>query len=602
MDWRRLIWPALCLVTLCVFWQTRQFEFLNIDDDAYVTRNPHVAGGLTADNVRWAFSFGSTAQTANWHPLTYLSLMLDAQLWGSKNPAAFHLTNVVLHTLNVLLLYGLLYQWTGAAGRSAFVAALFAVHPLHVESVAWISERKDVLSTMFGFLALLAYGRYARTSRRAWYLATCVAFTCSLLAKQMLVTIPFLVLLLDIWPLARVSFNTDPDGRATWRRLVWEKASLLLLAILFCVIAVQAQREGNALRDPVQYPIAIRLENAVLSCALYLKHTVWPAGLAMYYPHPGDRISHAAVVAAAMLLATLTAVATVQRRKQPWLAVGWFWFVGTLVPVIGLVQIGDQQMADRYTYFPLIGIFLAVAWGVPQFASNRAVQKYILPVAGTTIILVSAAIAWNQTAYWKNDFTLLEHTLAVTTDNVFVRNNLGAALLDKGDVAAAARQFEISVRVLPTSSVAQRNLGIAYFKLGQPEIAIGHLEQAVKLQPDDGRAHLYIGLVAKMAHDWNRAERHLFLAARLLADDAEAHYHLGAVYQARNALAQAEGEFQKTIALQPDVAETYNNLGVVQMGLGKRDAAIASFKAALQRAPHLQNARENLRLALEVPP
>src|SRR6185369_4246381 len=264
MNRRHLIWPALCLLTWCVFFQTRQFEFLNIDDDGYITRNPHVATGVTAENIAWAFT---TTYAANWHPLTWLSLMLDAQLWG-LNAAAFHLTNVALHTLNVLLLYAILSQFTGAIGRSAFVAALFAVHPLHVESVAWISERKDTLSTLFGFLALYSYGRFAKSSRRKWYVATAVALVCSLLSKQMLVTFPFLILLLDDWPLHRLSSAESATRSSLWRRLVLEKIPLFLIAIAFCAIAAIAQEQGSAVKSLETYSIPVRIENALLSAAL----------------------------------------------------------------------------------------------------------------------------------------------------------------------------------------------------------------------------------------------------------------------------------------------------------------------------------------------
>jgi len=596
MNRRYLIWPALCLLTWSVFWQTRQFEFLSIDDDAYITRNPHVATGLTAENMAWAFSM----YAANWHPLTWLSLMLDAELWG-LNAGAFHLTNAALHTLNALLLYAILRQWTGAVGRATFVAALFAVHPLHVESVAWISERKDTLSTLFGFLALLFYGQYARTSRRTWYAAAAAALVCSLLSKQMLVTFPFLVLLLDYWPLNRLSAPEGTARIAAWRCLVLEKAPLILIAILFCIIAAIAQERGKAVKSLETYSILVRIENAILSCALYLKNTVWPADLAMYYPHPGTAISLPAVIGATLLLAALTAVAVTQWKKQPWLGVGWFWFLGTLMPVIGLVQIGDQQMADRYTYIPLVGIFMAVAWGVPRVMEGDFAKRYVLPIAATAVVVMSAVLAWNQTRYWRDDVTLLDRTIAVTTDNAFARDNLGVVLFNKGSIAAAARQFEMAVQIQPKKSTAQFNLGRAYFMLNQPEKAAASLEQAVELQPADGLAHYYLGRIAKNAGDWNRAERHLYQSVRLRPDDADAHYHLGTVYQTQNKLPLAERQFQRSIALEPNVAGTYNNLGFVQMGLGKRDAAIASFKKSLELAPGWEPALENLRLATAPP-
>lgn len=596
MNWRFLIWPGLCLLTWSVFWQTRQFEFFGIDDEIYVTNNSHVTGGLTKENVAWAFT--PSWHAANWHPLTWLSLMLDAELCGT-NAGAFHLTNVALHTLNVLLLYAMLWQWTGAAGRAAFVAALFAVHPLHVESVAWISERKDVLSTLFGLLAFMAYGRFVRTANWKWYAAMASLLACSLLAKQMLVTFPFLLLLLDYWPLNRIDTNA---ARSDWGRLVLEKVPLLVLVAVFCIAALVAQYYGKAVKGLIVYTVPLRIENALLSYALYLKMTFWPVGLGMYYPHPAGNISITAVIAAALLIAALTFVAVKQWKRHPWFGVGWFWYLGTLVPVIGLVQIGDQQLADRYMYVPLVGILIAIAWGAPQVFRGEFVQRFVVPGAAALVVLACTVTAWKQTSYWQNDFTLLEHTLAVTSDNYFIRDNLGAALHNKGQLAEAAAQFETSLRIWPDGSGARRNLGITYYKQGRLDEAAIQLDKAIALDPDDGLAHYFRGRIAKAAGDWERAERHQLRAVQLRPEDASAHFELGVAYDKRGALLRAEEHLRRSIALDPTVAGSYNYLGVVQIGLGKRDAAIANFKKALELAPGWEPAQENLRLALEQRP
>lgn len=584
METHHLTWPALFLITWAVFWQARAFPFLTLDDNVYVTQNPRVLGGLTAENVRWAWT---TVHAANWHPLTWLSLMADAQFWGT-NAGGFHLTNLALHTLNVWLLFALLWRMTGAWVRSAFVAALFAVHPLHVESVVWIAERKDVLSTLFGFLALHAWVQHVRRGGVVWYATTFLALLCSLLSKQMLVTFPFLLLLLDYWPLDRVAARSP-------LQLAREKAPLFVLVVLFCVVAVVVQKRGGAVKPLADYSILTRGMNAVVAYALYLQKAVWPAGLAVLYPHPERGISLAALAAAALLLAGLTAGTLAGARRWPFLPVGWFWYLGTLVPVIGLVQIGDQQMADRYTYLPLIGPFIAVVWLAPAVVGCGAGRGLLLHGTAAATILACAVIAHRQTRLWADDITLLEHALAVTRDNDFAHNNLAAALLDEGRTAEALTHFEEAVRVRPSSSTSQRNLGIMYYKLGRLVEAEPPLQQAIVLQPDDGFAHLALGALYRDRGDLVQAGKHLFLGVSLRPYDSEAHYLFGLVSQSLGDLPTAEEHLARAAALQPDMAETHNDLGVVQLALGKRDAAVQSFREALQRNPNFKPAQENLR-------
>ncbi len=457
---RELIVCLLLLsVTLAVYWQIGDHQFTNYDDTLYVTDNPHVKPGLAGGSVIWAFT---ATEEANWHPLTWLSHMVDCQLFGLR-PRGHFLTSLFLHLANVLLLFAVLKRMTGALWRSAFVSALFALHPLHVESVAWVAERKDVLSTLFWLLTMLAYARYVERPTRARYVLTLVAFTLGLMAKPMLVTLPFVLLLLDYWPLDRMAYGgkgDDPPKRTRKRthsceqrlplsRLVWEKIPFFALAAISSVVTFSFQQRAGAMADMEIFPLSSRIANALVSYLRYMGKIIWPSDLAVLYPHPGTSLPLWWGAAAGLALLGLSILVVLVIRRRPYLAVGWLWYVGTLVPVIGLVQVGVQAYADRYTYVPLIGLFIMIAWGVPDLVGRWAQTRTVLAVLAATALAALTACTWIQLGYWKDSVSLFTHTLQVTTKNYVAHNNLGNALADRGEVEAAISQYTEALRIKP---------------------------------------------------------------------------------------------------------------------------------------------------------
>jgi hypothetical protein len=452
------------------------FEFVDYDDNLYVTANPHVQEGLTRAGVRWAFT---TFAAANWHPLTWISLMLDWSI-GGPGPRIFHLTNLILHLANVLLLFFILDRMTGRRRPSAVTAVLFAIHPLHVESVAWIAERKDVLSTLFMLLTLMAYAGFVERPGLVRRLAVVLLFALGLLAKPMLVTLPVLLLMLDAWPLRR---------KEPWRHLVLEKAPLLALSIATGALTLVAQRQGGTVGSLAGYPLGVRVANAVVATATYLGKAIWPTRLAAFYPHPGASLAAWKVAGSALVLVTLTLWTIQVRRSRPYLLFGWAWYLVTLAPVVGIVQVGWQARADRYTYIPLIGIFLGVAWAV----SDRFAERPALFGSLASAVLVMLGIgAFAQAGYWRDSETLFRHALAVTDNNSVAHNNLGTALLRRGLPSQAEEHFAEAVRIDPSFADAHSNLGVALGRQGMIDEAILEFQRALDLEPDhpDARRNL----------------------------------------------------------------------------------------------------------------
>ena len=452
------------------------FEFLNYDDPLYVTANPHVQHGLSVEGVRWAFT---TFTAANWHPLTWISLMLDASI-GGPGPRVFHLTNLILHLANVLLLFFLLDRMTGRPRASAVTAALFAIHPLHVESVAWIAERKDVLSTLFLLLTLLAYAGYVERPGLQRRLAVVLLFALGLLAKPMLVTLPVLLLLLDAWPLRR---------RGPWSHLVIEKAPLLAMSIATGVMTIVAQQQAETVGTLAGYPLGVRVANAIVATATYLWKAVWPTGLAVFYPHPGAALAAWTVAASALVLAALTSWTICVRRSRPYLLFGWAWYLVTLAPVVGIVQVGWQARADRYTYIPLIGVFLGVVWAISEGFADRPA---LLSSMATAVLVALGIGAFVQAGYWRDSETLFRRALAVTDDNAVAHSNLGTALLRRNLLNEAQEHFAEAVRINPHFAEAHSNLGVTLGRQGRIDEAILEFRRALELQPDypDARRNL----------------------------------------------------------------------------------------------------------------
>jgi Flp pilus assembly protein TadD len=520
---------------LSVYARVATFEFINLDDPGYVSDNAQVLNGLTRDGAVWAFT---TTRQANWHPLTWVSLQLDAEL-GGASPRVFHATNIALHAACVVLLFLLFARMTGCVWRSGLVAALFAVHPLHVESVAWISERKDVLSTAFGLLAChlwLTSLERPGAVRRGLAVA---AYAASLLAKPMLVSLPILLLLFDVWPLKRT---------ASWRRLLLEKAPLVALAAASCVATSLAQSRGGVMRTLTQYPLATRVANAAVAYVAYLRKAIWPADLAIYYPYPYGGVPAWQVAAAVLILAAVSAACFNARRRAPYLLVGWLWYLVTLVPVIGLVQVGSQAMADRYSYVPLIGPFVMVAFALPE-RGRRAVTA-----AALVVLAALTAMAVRQAGYWRDSVALFSRAVAVTKDNAVAEGSLARALFAQGRIEEAVKHCSEAVRIAPDMGDAQANLVRGLLALGRNEEAVARVREGLKLRPNDSRTHVNAGLISRMAGHDDAAFASFSEAVRLDPADQEAHLNLGAIFAGRGQRDMAVAEFETAVRLRPSDA------------------------------------------------
>jgi tetratricopeptide (TPR) repeat protein len=527
-----LVCLVLLIATLTVYWQVGRFDFINYDDTGYITGNDHVKSGLTLKGLIWSFQ---TTGLSNWHPLTWLSFMLDIEIYG-LNAGGHHLTSVLFHLANTLLLFILLRRMTTALWPSAFVAALFALHPLHVESVAWISERKDVLSTFFGLLALISYVRYTERLGRLWYLLALLFFIFGLMAKPMLVTLPFVLLLLDYWPLGRIEFDNtfrlqSSDQTSSVFSLLFEKIPFFILTAASCVVTYYAQQSGGAVVPFELYPLSIRVANAVVAYMAYIGKMFWPAQLAVFYPYP-DSFALWQVAAAAAVLVAVFIWVTVQIRKRPYLAVGWLWYFGTLVPVIGLVQVGSQAMADRYTYVPLIGLFIMIAWGGAELIVRRRLKRIRVAIVLGAVLMALMIVARVQTGHWANSITVFEHAIKTTGGSWVAHNNLGKALTDLGSGTEAFQHYSAALRYNPNSAHIHVNFGSALLAQGKIDEAVDHFDHALKLDPD--------------------------------------------------------------------FAEAYNNLGLAHVRRGHIEDAVYLFRIALQKNPYHANANKNLNLAISI--
>jgi protein O-mannosyl-transferase len=568
-----VIYLVLTGISLAVFAQTIRYEFVNFDDDLYVYNTPAIQAGITIKGIGLAFT---NPHARNWHPLTTLSHMLDCQLYG-LNAGGHHATNVILHMIAVLLLFCVLQQMTRALWKSAIVAALFAVHPLHVESVAWVSERKDVLSAVFFFLMLGAYVRYVRAASTTRYLAVVVFFAAGLMSKPMLVSAPIILLLLDYWPLRRMGqpsltrekgkISEYRDQRLTIRRLFLEKTPLVVLSAGACVITFIVQKRATGAIPPL--PFLWRLQNAFGSYLIYAWKTLWPTDLAVFYPHPNGTLAIWVVIFAILLLLTITTAAIVLRSQRPYLFTGWFWYLVMLVPVIGIVQVGEQGHADRYTYLPLVGLFLLAVWLIADMLGARRPRSQFAIAIAVVIVAVLAWMAFVQTSYWRNSDTLWTHTLAVTSDNDVAHNNLGYLCVDRDELDKAISHFETALRIRSGkrdphydvgSAFMQMNLGNALARKGQSDQAIAHYDEAIALQP-------YY---------------------------ADAFYNRGSVFFEKGRVDEAIADWEWTLQLQPSDANAHTSLGNALLQKGSPKEALSHYEQALTLAPEDPHCRNNM--------
>ncbi|MFN7138104.1 MAG: tetratricopeptide repeat protein [Limisphaerales bacterium] len=563
-------------------------DFISFDDSPYVVDNPQVNQGLSWARVKWAFT---ESHSSNWHPITWLSHMLDCQLFG-LNPGWHHFTNVVIHTLTSLLLFGLLRRLTASFWRSALVAWLFALHPLHVESVAWIAERKDVLSGFFGVLTLWLYAVYVQRKGVApagagklpptvTYVLCLITFALGLMSKPMLVTLPFVLLLLDVWPLRRVA----------WGKLLLEKVPFFVLTVASCVITFAVQNKGGAVRSLDNYSFLFRFENALVSYARYLGKAVWPTDLAIFYPH-AEAWSKEAVFGSLALLLAVTALAIWRFRQQPCIAIGWFWFVGMLIPVIGLVQVGEQALADRYTYLPLIGLFIAVAWGTHALVKSQYHKPLLLTAAAAALFLTVVTHA--QTRTWRNSETVFAHALVVTRDNYIAHNSLGLEYMNRGDLHLAKKHFAEAIRIRKNYTLPLCNLGTIHAQEGNFAEAKLLLQQAIAADPTFEQAHYNLGHLARQEGDIGNAMLHFLAVTQVNPNNADAFSNLAILCVQSGDLPNAVRYFKEVTRLRPDDAGAYFNLGLALANLGDHNAARQQLQRALQLRPDFSEAEREL--------
>jgi protein O-mannosyl-transferase len=599
-----LIGLLLAAMTLILYWPVQEFDFVNFDDDVFLGDNLPSYNGLSKEGLAWAFR---TFHTGNWHPLTWMSHMADIEIYG-LHAGGHHRTNALIHAAAVVLLFLVLSGMTQSTWASALVAALFAIHPLHVESVAWVAERKDVLSGFFWILTMGMYARYAEHPTTGRYLLVVLSFGMGLMSKPMIVTLPFVLLLLDYWPLrryagTRTSFDrwwgqAKTSGRTVVLRLVVEKVPLFLLAAVSSYVTLIAQREVGAIWSIEKMPIAVRLANALVSYMEYIRKMLWPADLAVLYPHAGVPETWK-IGAAVLLLVSISYLAVRKARVMPFLLVGWFWYLGTLVPVIGIVQVGSQSMADRYTYIPLVGLFIAVAWGMKSIVERQPKWRHaviaILLVALSGLLLVAKA----QVETWKNSVTLFEQALAATEINPMAHNNIGAFYMDQNDCHKAVPHFLKAIQMKANYASPYHGLGVCASRETPPTGAMYFFRKALEIDPRLTSALVDRGVLFMKQGKLDEAIEDFRQALRIKPDHEGAHTNTGLILLQRGKLEEAEFHLGEALRVNPRNAEALNNLGLVRMEQGRVEDAVASFLKARELMPGNSTIETNLRIACE---
>jgi protein O-mannosyl-transferase len=546
------------IVASCIaFSPIAENHFINLDDNEYILENHPLQSGFNSQSIQWAFT---SVVKGNWHPLTLLSHMLDWSLFGA-NASGHHLVSLFFHIGAIVFLFLFLNKTTNTIWPAAFAAAFFALHPLRVESVAWASERKDVLSMFFGIACLYAYVFYAEAPKISRYLACLILFVMSLMSKPMMVTLPFVLMLLDYWPLQRWQKTMDApvkNGFHAAGKLLWEKVPFICLTLASCIVTLWAQHKDNLVVSLDSLPFTQRLSNAIVSCAVYLEKTIWPFNLAVFYPFeyflPLWKVIFSGII---LIIITLTVLYYI--KKLPFLFVGWFWYLGTLVPVIGLVQVANQAMADRYTYLPSIGIAMMLAWGIPLLFQRKNTKKRLFPLAGIAVIIFLAVLTWRQCGYWKNSSTLFSHSLRVTENNHLAHNNLGITLIQEGRIREAIYHYDKAISIVPDIYFYYINRGIAYTRIGEYQLALNDYNKVISLTPNT----------------------------------PDAYYFRGSFYGKNGQSRLAINDFNKAIELNPDYIQAYNNRGNAYADMGQYQQAIENFNEAIRRNPDYADAYNN---------
>ncbi len=621
---------SICLVAavIAVYWPVYNYDFVKYDDDKYVTNNINIHSGPNLKCIRWAFT---TGYFSYWHPVTWLSHALDCQLFGSWG-GGHHLTNVLLHIANTLILFYVLMRMTGAVWPSAFVAAIFALHPLHVESVAWIAERKDVLSTFFLLLTMWAYVRYVESPQLKWYLAALILFAVGLMSKPMLVTLPFVLLLLDYWPLQR---------KFAWRLLI-EKIPFFVCSLTVCTVTFLVQQSNEAMAVVETLEFKTRIGNAIVSYVAYIAKMIWPSRLAVFYPYSSRELSAVKIIICVLLLLLISICCIYTARRYRFFAVGWLWYLGTLVPVIGIVQVGVQAMADRYTYMTLTGLFIIIAWSAKEFVPKRRYR--ILALSAVAILVAYGITAARQAQYWKNSLTLFEHTiqvtknnyaisfiyanslteagradeaaevfnqsldetirifnksLAVKPDNAQAHDSLGCALSFSGKIPEAVEHFKLAIKYQPDYVSAYNNLAVALYRLGRNEEAIDYFRQALKIEPDYIKAYLGLAVIYNASQKYDEAVESLNKAIELDPTSIDAHEYLCTVLATIGKTDEAMKEARFVLTARPNDANMHRRLGILLERKGEIAEAIKSYRTALKINPNEVKTRFLLEAALK---
>ena len=576
---------SICLAAavIAVYWPVYNYDFVRFDDGEYVVQNYNLREGFSWDTIRWAFT---TNRASNWHPLTWLSHTLDYQLFKDW-AGGYHLANVGFHLANTIMLFYVLLRMTKAMWASALVAALFALHPLHIESVAWISERKDLLSTLFMFLTMLAYVRYVEKQSAERYFAVLFVFAIGLMAKPMLVTLPFVLLLLDFWPMER-KFNTA---------LIVEKIPLIICSFVVSVVTYVVQKGGDADSLFPHFGLVIRLKNVIVSYVGYIWMMMYPGKLSVLYPHPGDTLAIAKVAGCALLLIVLTGLFVYLGRKHKFFVTGWFWYLGTLVPVIGFVQVGAQGMANRYTYITLIGLFVIIAWSLKEFVKEK--NRKAVAVMAAVVLVLFAFSTGNELKYWKTSKSLFGRAIQVTTANHMMLDNYGSILVEQGEVDGAIKCFEESVRVFPDSPSGNNNLGCALQEKGDYKGAEPYFRHAIKVNPQFIHAYLNLGRNLQRQDRIPEANEIFAEALRLNTGKPDAYLRLGLNFAELQRFELAIEAFTKAIAMEPQNMDAYGHRSLALAQIGKIDEAIADTQIVLKARPTDVMMYRNLGLFLD---